>query len=119
MFIKSGHARYCFSCVVYSRLKAFGKKRDNKTHGKISYSTELSPVIWFGISQSCNIVGGRIHILSVCQGYLWALYLGSYAYNMLIIYIFVIEFTANKVYIYIYIGLVDPAFKRWPTTNIN
>ena len=28
-----------FSCVVYFRLKAFGKKRENKPHGKISHST--------------------------------------------------------------------------------
>ena len=33
---------YCivFFCVVYSRLKAFGKKRENRNHGKISHSTE-------------------------------------------------------------------------------
>ena len=36
MFIKSEHVLYYFSCVVYSRLKAFGKKRENKTHRKIS-----------------------------------------------------------------------------------
>ena len=28
-----------FPGVVYSRLIAFGKKRENKTHGKISHST--------------------------------------------------------------------------------
>ena len=28
VFIKSGHVLYCFSCVVYFRLKAFGKKRE-------------------------------------------------------------------------------------------
>ena len=28
-----------FSCVNYSRLIAFGKKWENKTHGKISHST--------------------------------------------------------------------------------
>ena len=39
MFVKSG--RYCiiFSCAVYSRLKAFGKIRKNKTDGKISHFT--------------------------------------------------------------------------------
>ena len=32
---------YCivFSCAVYSRLKAFGTKRENKTHWKSSHST--------------------------------------------------------------------------------
>ena len=30
-----------FPGVVYSRLIAFGKKRENKTHGKISHSTVL------------------------------------------------------------------------------
>ena len=29
-----------FSCVAYSRLKAFGKKRENKTHGK-GYAREI------------------------------------------------------------------------------
>ena len=42
-FIKSGHVLYYFSCVVYSRLKAFGKKWENKTHGKISHSTVVMP----------------------------------------------------------------------------
>ena len=36
MFIKSGHILYYF---VYFCLKAFGKKRENETHGKISHST--------------------------------------------------------------------------------
>ena len=31
-----------FPGVVYFRLIAFGKKRENKTHGKISHSTVLS-----------------------------------------------------------------------------
>ena len=39
MFVKSGMYCIVFSCVVYSRLKAFGKIRKNKTHGKISHST--------------------------------------------------------------------------------
>ena len=38
VFIKSRNILYCFSWVVYSRLKAFGKKRENKTHGRISQS---------------------------------------------------------------------------------
>ena len=47
VFIKSEHVLYCFSCVVSSRLKAFGKNRENKTNGKISHSTvsSLSSVI--------------------------------------------------------------------------
>ena len=40
VFIKSGHLLYCFSCVVYYRLKAFGKKQE--THRKISHSTVYS-----------------------------------------------------------------------------
>ena len=40
VFIKSGHVLY-FSYVVYSRLKAFGKTRENKTQGKISHFTVL------------------------------------------------------------------------------
>ena len=35
MFIKSGHVMFIFSCVVYLCLKAFGEKRENKTHEKI------------------------------------------------------------------------------------
>ena len=30
VFIKSGHVLYCFFCVVYFRLKAFGKNRKIK-----------------------------------------------------------------------------------------
>ena len=45
VFIKSGHVLYYFSCVVYSRLKAFGKKREYKTHGKISHSTVLRAIL--------------------------------------------------------------------------
>ena len=41
VFIKSGHVPYCFFIVNYSRLKAFEKKRENKTHRKISHYTEL------------------------------------------------------------------------------
>ena len=37
MFIKSGHVLYCFSCVVYSRLKAFGKK-----NGKIKLTEKIA-----------------------------------------------------------------------------
>ena len=37
MFIKSTYS-IDFACVVYSRLKAFEEKRENKTHGKISHS---------------------------------------------------------------------------------
>ena len=35
---------YCivFSCVVYSRLKAFRNKRENKNPGKINHSTVYS-----------------------------------------------------------------------------
>ena len=36
VFIKSGHVLYCFFCVVYFRLKAFGKNRKNKIHGKLA-----------------------------------------------------------------------------------
>ena len=39
VFIKSGHVLYCVFCVVYSHLKAFRKKTENKTQGKISHST--------------------------------------------------------------------------------
>ena len=43
---------YCFAFarVVYFRVKAFGKKRENKTHRKISHSEvydKNSKVIWF------------------------------------------------------------------------
>ena len=33
-----------FSCVVYSHLKAFGKKQENKNHRKISHSTVSTSV---------------------------------------------------------------------------
>ena len=36
MFIKSGHVLYCFSCVVNSRLKVFGK------NGKIKLTEKLA-----------------------------------------------------------------------------
>ena len=36
VFIKSGHILYCFYCVVYSRLKAFGK------NGKIKHTEKLA-----------------------------------------------------------------------------
>ena len=39
VFLKSRHVLSHFSYVVSSHLKAFGKKRENKTHGKISFST--------------------------------------------------------------------------------
>ena len=39
VFIKFKHVLYCFSCVVYSRLKTFGENRENKSHGKINFST--------------------------------------------------------------------------------
>ena len=44
VFFKSGHVLYCFSFVVYFPLKAFGKKRENKSHGKISHSTVISNI---------------------------------------------------------------------------
>ena len=52
VFIKSKHLLHCFSCVVYSCLKAFGKKRENKTHGKISHSTVFNSVSSPGINPS-------------------------------------------------------------------
>ena len=45
VFIKSGHVLYCFSSFVYSRLKAFGNKRENKTHGILSQSTVVAGMI--------------------------------------------------------------------------
>ena len=45
VLIKSEYVLYCFSCVVYYRLKAFGKNGVNKTHGKIWNST-VFPLIW-------------------------------------------------------------------------
>ena len=53
VLIKSGHVLYCFTCVIYCRLKAFGKKRENKTHGKISHSTEL--VIYSDVKYTRNV----------------------------------------------------------------
>ena len=37
VFIKYGHVLYCFSCVVYSHLKADGKKT-----GKIKLTEKLA-----------------------------------------------------------------------------
>ena len=34
VFIKFEYVLYCFSCVVYSRLKTFGENREYKSHGK-------------------------------------------------------------------------------------
>ena len=34
-----------FPCVNYTRLIAFGKKRENKTHGKVSHSTVSTFII--------------------------------------------------------------------------
>ena len=46
-----------FPCVNYSRLIAFGKKRENKTHGKISHSTvNDSQLLLVGFVMSTNIV---------------------------------------------------------------
>ena len=39
VLIKSGLVLYCFLLCYFSRLKAFGKKLENKTHGKVRYST--------------------------------------------------------------------------------
>ena len=44
VFIKSGHVMYSISCVVYFRLKAFGNKRENKTHREIGHSTVFNHI---------------------------------------------------------------------------
>ena len=62
VFIKAGHVLYVlvFSCVVYSHLKAFGKKQENKTHEKISYSTYSIYKLY--ILNKINYINGQIFI---------------------------------------------------------
>ena len=52
-----------FSCVNYSSLIAFGKKRENKTHGKISHSTVLQFICAWTVDQ---YIGQRMFLCAIC-----------------------------------------------------
>ena len=45
-YIKSGHKLFCFSCVVYSRLNAFGKNGKIKLTQKLAILQNLDNVIY-------------------------------------------------------------------------